>query len=354
MATERFSLFLGEKDRFGELMGVWSFPSTTSQQQALLIEHAESRSSSQHALSENGDFYVVKIGANEWYYCLRRPVRRLEQDIDALECCLSLITTCSYNRVKYEAVLNLLLDLYMNSGNPTKMVDAVMNFQAKGSFQNVNLKSYTFNPRDGSVGSLLETCLDYGMDVVVMYNAVLLKKRVLVVGDDQRQVMTLLETLPLFAMHRVMEYDQCLRPTVLNNATHLEDLAQAGYWIAGVSESTYANINTTELKPDVTVNVGEKRISVAPHALNAMKLCGHHRVLSTELAHLAEQEGASNAELISLVDEKNMEVLQKIRSVGGADGSGGGVTEAALRSESIGKESMQNFCVRLAVAEGLL
>lgn len=349
MATERFSLFLSERDRFGELMGVWSFPSSSSEQQSLLLEHCEHRNSHQHSLGENGDFYVVKVGANEWYYCLRKPVRRLEQEIDALECCLSLITTSSYNRVKYEAVLNLLLDLYMGSGNPTKMVEAVMNFQAKGKFQDLDLKSFTFDPVSGSVGSLMEMCLDYGQDVVVLYNAVLLKKRILVVGDDTRQVLALLETLPLFASHR-QEY-QSLRPTVLNNATHLGDLGQAGYWIAGVSESTYANLNTVEVKPDVTVNAAEKRIQVGPHAMNAMKLCGHHRTVSAELANLAEKEGATNAELISLVSEKNSEVLGKIRSAGG---DSGGVTEKALRREEIGKEAMQNFCVRLAVAEGLL
>lgn len=349
MSGERFSLFLSERDRFGELEAVWSFPSTTTAQQQLLLEHCEHRSQS-GSLAEDGDSFVVKVGANEWYYSLRLPVRRLEQNIDCLECCLSLITTSSYNRVKYENVLKLLLELYMESGNPTKMVEAVMNFQAKGSFQSLNLKSFEFIPT--SVGSMLEVVKDYGMDMIVLYNAILLKKRVLVIGDEQRQVMTVLETLPQFAVHRKDAYDQSLRPIVLSNSVHLEDLSQAGYWIASMSESSYANVNMDKVRPDVTVNLSDKRITVAPYALNSMKLCDHHRTVSSELVQQAEQDQCTSAELIKTLSLRNSELLEKLKAV--AAGAAGNFSEESFRTEEVGKESMQSFCIRVAVAEGLL
>ena len=60
MSGERFSLFLSERDRFGELEAVWSFPSTTTAQQQLLLEHCDHRSQP-GSLAEHGDSFVVKV-----------------------------------------------------------------------------------------------------------------------------------------------------------------------------------------------------------------------------------------------------------------------------------------------------
>jgi hypothetical protein len=349
---EQFSLFLSEKDRFGETMGVWSFPSTSAEQQSLLVAHAENRQLHHHHEMEGGkgDSFVVKVGAMEWCYCLRKPVKKLEQDIDAQECCLTLITSKPYNRARYEAATNMLLELYMESGNPTKMVEAVMNFQAKGSFNGLNLRQLVFEPRNA--GNMLELVTDYKMDVIILLNAVLLKKRILVVGDDTRQTTVAMETLPQFALHRADLFNTVTRPTVLDTTAHLEDLQNSGFWIAGVSEAAYANMNTSELRADVTINTSEKRIAVAPASVNTMKLCSVHKALTADILAAAEADGATSAQLVDLVHERTQTMLEKLQSV--AQDNGGALTEAAIRTEKVGTEAVQNFFVRLAVAEGAL
>ena len=124
-----------------------------------------------------------------------------------------------------------------------------------------------------------------GMEAVLLWNAVLLKKRILVVseGSGNQNMMKLLNTvrsLPQLAYHR--QDWGILRPLVSSSgemdSLHIDDLASCGVFIAGTVDPTLATSHSSLF--DVIFSLSDHRVTISDDAKSSMRMGSTHRELA--------------------------------------------------------------------------
>ena len=159
---------------------------------------------------------------------------------------------------------------------------------------------------------LKEIFLMIGADIIVLFNAVLLKKRILVFGNHENviQLLQIVRTLPQLAWHR--QDWSILRPLVSEDCPeHVDDLNNSGVFIAGtLDESLTRNVDIC----DVVFDVSNMIVSVNAHAKSGLKMCAIHRELSALLdkAFQANPDITSH-ELLSLIVRKTSSIINQLQ-----------------------------------------
>jgi len=225
--------------------------------------------------------------------------------------------------------------------------------------------------------SLLELVRLFGVEAVLLWNAVVLKKRILVRGGAARdlpQVMRVVRSLPLLAWHR--RDWSVARPCVVADGPTAAaevggDLAKAGVFIAGFVDpygdaagggaggagGASALVTGGGLPADgydLLVDVPARALHVAdagpanvPEDLAMGKL---HKGVAQAWLKAAEADGATEQGVIKAVALKTADLVKKLKSLC-ADGK---LTRAALRADALGLNAgQQRFLYNLALAEGL-
>ena len=214
--------------------------------------------------------------------------------------------------------------------------------------------------------SLLELVRLFGVEAVLLWNAVVLKKRILVRGGAARdlpQVMRVVRSLPLLAWHR-RDWGVA-RPCVVADgptarAEVAGDLGTAGVYIAGFVDA--GGVSALVAGPgglpadgyDLLVDVPARALHVAdagpancPEDLAMGKL---HKGVAQAWLKAAEADGATEQGVIKAVALKTADLVKKLKSLC-ADGK---LTRAALRADALGLNAgQQRFLYNLALAEGL-
>ena len=133
-----------------------------------------------------------------------------------------------------------------------------------------------------------------GLEAVVLWNAILLKKRLLVVSDNVPELLDVIRTLPQLAWHR--QDWQILRPLVSSSSEHMEDLASCGVFIAGTTDSSLAN--TTEKNGsatfDVVFSITERRVTISDAVSADMRMGAAHRDIAQVKFLLSSTEPSLN------------------------------------------------------------
>jgi hypothetical protein len=124
-----------------------------------------------------------------------------------------------------------------------------------------------------------------GLEAVVLWNAVLLKKRILVSSEggsvqSLNKLLTTLRCLPQLALHR-RDWG-VLRPLVScsgdDAALYAEDLASCGVFIAGTVDPAMATTHASLF--DVVFSLTDHRITISEDAAGSMKMGSTHRELA--------------------------------------------------------------------------
>jgi len=278
----------------------------------------------------------------EWMYILKAPV---ECDEVVREAFLGVVCT-TFNPEKYKVVLTLLLRQYLeNNGEPVKILEAYLAFMTQGQFGGMNLADARFAAEALSTVSIMqEMWLDFGFDTVILYNAMLLKKRVLVVGGDSLQkLLDTIRTLPQFVSHR--QDWSILRPLVLETSqVQVAELANLGVFVAGTMDARLTSHKS--LKYDVVVSLAEKRITIATDSTSDLKMCGFHKEAASTLVQITNTENVDAAnttseDIVLKLQDYTQKALHQIQSLGEQ-----GVAD-------LNNASTSQWLQRLAAAEGL-
>lgn len=124
-----------------------------------------------------------------------------------------------------------------------------------------------------------------GLEAVLLWNAVLLKKRILVISEGSgnqnlTKLLTTIRSLPQLAYHR--QDWGILRPLVScsgdADAVHLEDLTSSGVFIAGTVDATLATTHAALF--DVIFSLSDHRITISEDAAASMRMGSTHRELA--------------------------------------------------------------------------
>ena len=318
---------------------VWSFPAASAQIQQLVCVRCFSTRS-------EAPFIYFKY-KNEWVYCLTMPT--VFPNITSASCC---VLAKSFNPEKWNAVLQVLFEQYGSSSNadPTKILEGYLSLVTTGHFSNaagtVALSSFPDADVCNQCNVVKDLVAMLGIETVILWNAVLLKRRVLVVSETVDKLFPVLRSLPLLAAHR-KDFAQ-LRPIVsADQEINIEDLSSAGVWIAGTTDAALA---AQETLYDVVLNLSERRVAVAAHAISDLKMCATHREVAVLMTNEAASPDSTSLGICSALANKTNQVLATLRGLAGPDGK---LTEQLVVASGA-NDATQQWLVRLAGAEGLL
>jgi hypothetical protein len=337
----QFSIAIVERDVNGDDLCVWSFPGVSSELQSICVN----RCASEGQLAPEFYFKVK----SDWIYVHTKAMPKdVARDVEFFSICL---VSKSFNPEKFNLILKLLTEQYLKSGDPTKVLEGYLSIHTTSKYSN-DAGSFTESAfKEENVvkfdSNLKELVQKIGVEIVILWNAVLLKKRVLIISDDLISLQQTLRTLPLFIWHR--RDFSVLRPVIRNESEHIEDLTSSGVFIAG---SLDASLVARSDLFDVIVSLagGESRVNVAGHAQADMALCAVHKELSGILTELSEDPSTTDRQLLEAVAKKTSTILTQLKSLAG---EGEALTVAAINGRVTNKAAQQ-WLSRVATAEGLM
>jgi hypothetical protein len=265
------------------------------------------------------------------------------------------ITLCLVSRTfdpdKHAAILSVLIQQHEVSGDPTKILEGFLSIVTTGSFSNSqgSFNAANFTPEKSTVKAvkLNELVSVFGADTAALWNAVLLKKRILIYADSVPKVQGLVSTLPALAWHR--KDWSILRPLVYAEQESLEDLQSAGVFIAGTTDA--ALVARTDLF-DVIASVPEKRVSV----FDVGNDDGRGTVFYREISNIfVPSDGSAppsrtDVALLQAVAERTGFLVERLQGMRRGSRE---ATEAEISGMSK-VETTTRWLVRVAAAEGVL
>lgn len=333
------SVALIEHDVNGDDLCVWSYPSVSATIQAVCVQRCGSE-------GQQTPFIYFKL-KNEWIYALTMPtLKDVLPDIENASVCIICRT---FNPEKYYALCQILIEQYIGTGDPTKLLEGFLSVHTTGNFSNLagtfDMTAYKDTDAYTRVSILSELNAMLGVDMVLLWNAVLLKKRILIVSsEDSGKLFSAVRSLPQLVWHR--QDWSMLRPLVRAEEPHLEDLQTCGVFIAGTFDTALAA--KSELY-DVVLSLDERRVHVSKHAQQELKMCSVHREVATLLAEAAEKK-INDSQIIKIISTKTVEVLTHLK---GLAPQGEKLTEELVNA-SVSNAVAQQWLIRFAVSEGLL
>ncbi len=306
--NEQFAVTLVEKDLHGDYLSVWNYPIVEQPIQALV----------EKMVMLNTSYQYTKV-KSDWIYVMTIPITT---DKVVREASLGLICS-SFNPEKYHDVLNVLLHSYScNNGEPVKILESILAFMTQGSFGGIELNNPCYLEEKSylHVSQMQELWVELGFDCVILYNAILLKKRILVVGNSLTKLLAVMRTLPQFVSHR--NDWSILRPLIIEgNTTQLNDLIESGVFIAGTLDSRLASSYKSQLQYDIVISLVEKRVTISTESTNEMKMCGFHKDVGSTLVDMTNIESLSSSnttsnDIILKLNEYTTKALTQIQTLG--------------------------------------
>ena len=243
-----------------------------------------------------------------------------------------------FNPEKYRDML----DVFLNQCMCRHILKAYLSIFT-GNGKSIDTSKYPDNKAIIADSAMKDIVSTLGMDAVILWNAVLLKKRILVYSDNLPKLLSVVRTLPQFVWHR--QDCNILRPIVSQDKEHVEDLKSSGVFIAGTMDAALLPAQAALF--DVVFSLSEGQVSVADHAKEDMRMCATHRDVAQIFTSGAN---SSDQDIIKALAAKTSQIVTNLKSLATEDGK---LSKDVIRS-NVNNEFMQQWLVRLAIAEGMM
>ncbi|XP_059930014.1 DENN domain-containing protein 10 [Gadus macrocephalus] len=339
------SVGLIEKDANGDSLWVWCYPSVTAEVRQILL--------SKCCLTQDGrelHSFVFGQFRRTWYYITTVEI----QEPTALKKVTHfslVVTTKDFNPEKYAALSRVLCRLYIKHGSPVKMMESYISVLTKGICQSDENGSFLNKNYDVRLaylaGSLKDVVAQFGMESIILYTALMLKKRIVVHHPRIEALLEFTRALPAFTWHR--KDWSILHPYLHLTEVELDDLRQCPGYVAGFTNPEVGN--RADLF-DVYVNLPDNTITVSPDAKEALAMGKVHKDIGQLIVQSAEDAERTDAQVIKDISTKTKEILASLMAL--ADESENSkITVEGLKKHHF-PPATENFLFHLAAAERLL
>ncbi|KAJ7397374.1 Protein FAM45A [Pitangus sulphuratus] len=228
------------------------------------------------------------------------------------------LTAKDFNPEKYAAFTRILCRIYLKHGSPVKMMESYIAVLTKGicqSEENGSFLSKDFDARKAYLaGSIKDIVSQFGMETVILYTALMLKKRIVVYHPRIEAIQEFTRTLPALVWHR-QDW------SILHSYVHLN----------------------------------EEEVEALKACTEAMTMGKLHKEIGQLIVQSAEDPEKSDSQVIKDISLKTKEVLAILASLTEvSDGN----EKPTLNFEALKQKrfppATENFLFHLAAAEQML
>ncbi|XP_064790598.1 DENN domain-containing protein 10 isoform X1 [Oncorhynchus masou masou] len=339
------SIGLIEKDVNADTLWVWCYPSVSSELREVLLSKCCLTQDSQGLKT-----FVFGQFCRTWYYISTVEV----QEPTALKKVthFSLVVTAKdFNPEKYAAFSRVLCRMYIKHGSPVKMVEGYIAVLTKGICQSDENGSFLIKDYDVRkaylAGSVKDVVSQFGMETIILYTALMLKKRIVVHHPRIEALLEFTRALPALTWHR--KDWSILHPYVHLTDSELENLRTCTGYVAGFVDPQVSN------RPDlfdVYVNLPDTEITVSQSAKEAMAMGKLHKDIGLVIVQSAEDADRTDGQVIKDISIKTREILANLASLA-EDCENSKITLETLKQRHF-PPATENFLFHLAAAEQLL
>ncbi|EZA58508.1 hypothetical protein DMN91_000250 [Ooceraea biroi] len=198
--TDLLSCSIIEKDCNGDVLWTWSYPTVTKSQRDVVIRKCNLK------LEHNSPHvFVCARHGHDWFYIHCSEVFDSDKLLKVKKFALVLFAK-DFNPQKYEVLSRVLSKMYCKTGKPTEILQLYLSVFTKGSCstqENGTFVSDDFNchhfAASTNVRELIKT---FELETILIYTALLLKKRIIVYHHSLEQLLKYIRTFPALMRHR--------------------------------------------------------------------------------------------------------------------------------------------------------
>ncbi|XP_010896395.1 DENN domain-containing protein 10 [Esox lucius] len=339
------SVGLIEKDVNGDSLWVWCYPSVRPELREVLLNKCCLTQDSQGLHT-----FVFSQFCRTWYYISTVEV----QEPTALKKVTHfsvLVTAKDFNPEKYAAFSRVLCRMYMKQGSPVRMMESYIAVLTKGICKSDENGSFLIKDYDIRkaylAGSVKDVVAQFGMETIILYTAVMLKKRIVVYHPRVEALLEFTRALPALTWHR--KDWSILHPYVRLTDSELVNLKKCTGYVAGFIDPEVRN--RSELF-DVFVNLPDREITISQHAKEAMAMGKLHKEIGVLIVQSAGDADRTEGQVIKDISVKTREVLADLASIA-EECDNSKITLETLKHRHF-PPATENFLFHLAAAEQLL
>uniref|UniRef100_A0A3Q3W3S8 UDENN domain-containing protein n=1 Tax=Mola mola TaxID=94237 RepID=A0A3Q3W3S8_MOLML len=336
-----------EKDVNGDTLWVWCYPSVDSGLRQVLLRKC--------CLTQDGrDFHTFVFGqfCRTWYYITTVEVQE-PTALNKVTHFSIVITAKDFNPEKYAALNRILCRMYIKHGSPVRMMEAYVTVLTKGICHSDENGSFLIKDYDIRktylAGSVKDVVSQFGMETIILYTALMLKKRIVVHHPRIEALLEFTRVLPTLTWHRkdwsiVHPYVHLTDAELEDLRTHPAPICTVGYLHPEVG-------NRSDLF-DVYVNLPDSVITVSQSAKEAMAMGKLHKDVGHLIVQSAEDPDRSDSQVIKDIAVKTKEILANLVALAD-ECEDSKITLASLKRHHF-PPATENFLFHLAAAEQLL
>jgi len=195
------------------------------------------------------------------------------------------------------------------------------------------------------VTSIKDIISMFGEDIILLWTALIMKKRIFVISEKIGPLLKMIRGFPLFVFHR-QAWD-ILRPFMTLSETEITDLKTTGVYIAGfVDESA----KDREDLYDILVDMNNRSISVASHARTYFGMTSIQKDICKFLLEKSEDAEANDSVIIKELIVKTKQILGKLEQLKSEHEDG---TYVDMKSLAELPPNMDTLLYNIAAAEGM-
>lgn len=335
MAQLLKSVSVFEKDINGDIFA-WSFPALSHQRVVRARTGLEAK-------EITASFHFSKF-ASLWEYYHRVPVK--QDNLSRITGVTICLVAQNFSPTKYANLLSHMATLWLEKGSTIPVMQAYLSVFTTGSAGPFNIKTY--NDKKDLVSPLKSIFTTFGIETIIIWVAMLLKKRVYVYSNDLQELMTATRAFPLIGAWHRQAWD-ILRPYVSSASAdvELQDLQAAGVYVAGFTDGACVNQTSNY---DVIVDFSSSSVTIADHAKADFRLTKFHQ--GNAQAFLKAAETSNDQQLIMVIAKKTKELLDTLKTLKTEHEDGEYITLPELQQRKL-PHNMDVFLYNVAKAEGL-
>ncbi|GAB6025400.1 Protein fam45a [Chamberlinius hualienensis] len=259
--SDLLSAGLIEKDSNGDVLWTWSYPTVRNDVRNLILKKCGLQIDSNFGKQVN---FVYGHYQRFWYYLHTTEVFEADNLPKVKQFVLVLLAR-DLNPEKYDTLCRIMSKTYCKTGNPTALVKVYLSVVTRGSCsteENGTFMVQHFEQKRSFANVGINAVINmFKLETILIYTAMLLKKRVIVYHHKLDSLLDFIRVLPAFVWHR--QDWNILYPHVDFGTNEINDLKDLSCYAAGFLD---ASVETRSDLYDIFINLAAMEISVSPHA----------------------------------------------------------------------------------------